>query len=136
MPAPGRPPGPGRRVGPPREGSGFGRAIVATILEEIAARLGRIGVVGGTAIDAGHIVGTLPIGVARVTVRHNGLDVGTVAVLDFVGPSWYVVADPDGTVVHVGLLGGGLEPREIYARTSSDQLEARTSLEPLFTRPA
>lgn len=122
------PPGGSRRpgkVGPPREGSGFGRAILALVLEEIAARLARIGVIGGSRIDAGHLTGATPAGVGQVTVQRDGADVALTPTLNFVGPGWVVTANPAANRVDVGLASGGVGPALVLRRSDSEVVTSR-----------
>jgi hypothetical protein len=112
-------------VGTPREGSGFGRAIVAAILEEIAARLARIGVIGGSRIDAGHLVGATPAGVGRITIQRDGLDVALTPTLNLVGPGWVVTANPAANRVDVGLASGGVGPALVLRRSDSEVVTSR-----------
>jgi hypothetical protein len=119
-----------------RGASGFGRAIYNAILEEIAARLQRIGVVGGTAIDAAHLVGVPPPGVSRLTVQHDGVDVGTVPTLNFAGPSWVVVYEASADRVNVSLASGGTAPDPVFARATGEVVVGRTGGEDVYTRLA
>jgi hypothetical protein len=116
-----------------RGGTRFGRAIVAAILEEVAGRLARIGVIGGTAIDAGHLVGATPPGVAKLLVQQDGLDVATTGVLNFAGPSWVVTWAAAQGRVDIALAGGGLAPAVVYDRAAAIVVE-RTGGEDVLTR--
>lgn len=117
-------------------GARFGRAIVQAILDEIAERLQRIGVVGGSAIDASHLVGATPAGVAKTVVQHNGVEVAVIGTLNFSGPSWVVTYDAVLGRVNVSLASGGLEPRDIVDRSGTSVTDRASSPDDiLVTRP-
>jgi hypothetical protein len=108
-----------------RGGTRFGRAIVAAILEEIASRLERIGVIGGVGVDGGKIIGPTPAGVARLTIQHDGADVALVPILNFTGPGWVVTANPGANRVDVGLASGGVGPALVLRRSDSEVVTSR-----------
>lgn len=128
--------GRGHGRGGARSGSPFGRAILQLVVDEIASRLQRIGVVGGTAIDAGHLVGATPPGVAKIQIRLNGADLCPVSIIEFHGPSWAIVCDPATDRAIVALQSGGLEPRTIVNRAGDDVTDRASSPDAvLSTRP-
>lgn len=84
------------------------REIRKTILDDIAEALHGLGFIGGNKIDAGQIVGKVPIGSARFVVQHDGTQVGeAVYIINFVGSSWIVTPDPANNRVNIGLAGVG-----------------------------
>jgi hypothetical protein len=84
------------------------REIRKTILDDIAEAMHNLGFIGGTKIDAGKLVGQVPIGSARFVVQHDGVQVGEATyILNFVGSSWIVTADPANNRINIGLAGVG-----------------------------
>lgn len=82
----------------------FMREVRRTILEDIAEALREVGFIGGNKLDAGRLVGKVPIGSARFIVQKDGVQVGDpVYIINFLGDGLVVEADPSHNRVNVSL---------------------------------
>lgn len=79
------------------------REIRKTILEDIAETLHQLGFIG-TKIDAGNLIGQVPIGSARIVVQKDGTPVGEPTyIINFIGAGFTVEADPDNNRINIGV---------------------------------
>jgi hypothetical protein len=79
------------------------REIRRTILEDIAETLHQLGFIGSK-MDAGNLIGQVPIGSARIVIQHDGTQVGDPTyIINFVGPAFTVEADPTNNRINIGV---------------------------------
>lgn len=80
------------------------REIRRTILEDLAEALHNLGFIGGNKIDAGHLVGQVPVGSARIVIQHDSVQVGDPTyIINFVGTAFTVEADPSNNRINIGV---------------------------------
>lgn len=80
------------------------REIRKTILDDISEAMHNLGFIGGSKIDAGKLVGQVPVGNARFIVQKDGVQVGeAIYILNFIGAGIVVTADPANNRVNISL---------------------------------
>lgn len=79
------------------------REIRKTILEDIAETLHQLGIIGNK-IDAGNLIGQVPVGSARIVIQKDGVQVGDPTyIINFIGAGFTVEADPTNNRINIGV---------------------------------